>query len=196
METLASAMRRDNRRFKAPSSSTTSSSAGRVPLVMAFLSCLAWLYVAGRLWQDAQTRAILSGLLEKSSGNLPKAVSVDDKLRNLGCTEIGRKIAEAEMDLTKAKSEGLKGSQRHFCNVYCQSLELMHLVVNKSMTIQESHEEAAEELPSKVKFFFSAAIEAWDAEFYVKVDDNINLDLGSNNGMNLNGGNLEMQRRK
>ncbi|KAM0918518.1 hypothetical protein ACQ4PT_009024 [Festuca glaucescens] len=158
METLASAMRRDNRRFKAPSSSTTSSSAGRVPLVMAFLSCLAWLYVAGR--------------------------------------EIGRKIAEAEMDLTKAKSEGLKGSQRHFCNVYCQSLELMHLVVNKSMTIQESHEEAAEELPSKVKFFFSAAIEAWDAEFYVKVDDNINLDLGSNNGMNLNGGNLEMQRRK
>lgn len=46
------------------------------------------------------------------------------------------------------------------------------------MTIQESHEEAAEELPKKVKFFFSAAIETWDAEFYVKVDDNINLDLG------------------
>ena len=47
------------------------------------------------------------------------------------------------------------------------------------MTIQESHEEAAEELPKKVKFFFSAAIEAWDAEFYVKIDDNINLDLGN-----------------
>jgi hydroxyproline O-galactosyltransferase HPGT len=44
---------------------------------------------------------------------------------------------------------------------------------------QESHEEAAEELPSKAKFFFSAAIETWDAEFYVKVDDNINLDLGN-----------------
>ncbi|VAI71041.1 unnamed protein product [Triticum turgidum subsp. durum] len=43
--------------------------------------------------------------------------------------------------------------------------------------ILESHEEAAEELPKKVKFFFSAAIEAWDAEFYVKIDDNINLDL-------------------
>jgi hypothetical protein len=55
----------------------------------------------------------------------------------------------------------------------------MDLVVNKPMTIQESHEEAAEELPRKVKFFFSAAIEAWDAEFYVKVDDNINLDLGN-----------------
>lgn len=43
---------------------------------------------------------------------------------------------------------------------------------------QESHEEAAEELPSKAKFFFSAAVETWDAEFYVKVEDNINLDLG------------------
>jgi hydroxyproline O-galactosyltransferase HPGT len=40
------------------------------------------------------------------------------------------------------------------------------------MIVQESHEEAAEELPSKAKFFFSAAIETWDAEFYVKVDDN------------------------
>jgi hypothetical protein len=73
----------------------------------------------------------------------------------------------------------LRGSQRHFCDVQCPTLELINLVVNKSMTIQESHEEAAEELPSKVKFFFSAAIEAWDAEFYVKVDDNINLDLGN-----------------
>ena len=52
METLASAMRRENRRFKAPSAGAASAGAGvasgRVPLVMAFLSCLAWLYVAGR----------------------------------------------------------------------------------------------------------------------------------------------------
>jgi len=47
------------------------------------------------------------------------------------------------------------------------------------MVGQESHEEAAEELPSKAKFFLSAAVEAWDAEFYVKVEDNINLDLGN-----------------
>jgi len=47
------------------------------------------------------------------------------------------------------------------------------------MVGQESHEEAAEELPSKANFFFSAAVEAWDAEFYVKVEDNINLDLGN-----------------
>lgn len=47
------------------------------------------------------------------------------------------------------------------------------------MVGQESHEEAAEELPSKAKFFFSTAVETWDAEFYVKVEDNINLDLGN-----------------
>lgn len=43
---------------------------------------------------------------------------------------------------------------------------------------QEGHEEAQEELTKKVKFFFSTAVQNWDAEFYVKVDDNINLDLG------------------
>jgi hypothetical protein len=50
METLANAMRRENRRFKAPSSSSSAAgvASGRVPLVMAFLSCLAWLYIAGR----------------------------------------------------------------------------------------------------------------------------------------------------
>ncbi|PAN25516.1 hypothetical protein PAHAL_4G308000 [Panicum hallii] len=242
METLASAMRRENRRFKAPSSFASSASAGagvasgRVPLVMAFLSCLAWLYVAGRLWQDAQTRAILSGLLEKNSGNLPKVLSVEDKLRNLGCKEIGRKIVEAEMDLTKAKSEGYLWGNRTAAvdsekkqqllavigvytgfgsrlkrNVFrgswmprgdaLKKLEEKGVVIRfvigrsanrgdsldrniddenrrtKDFLILESHEEAAEELPSKAKFFFSAAVEAWDAEFYVKVEDNINLDL-------------------
>lgn len=43
---------------------------------------------------------------------------------------------------------------------------------------QEGHEEAQEELPKKAKFFFSTAVQNWDAEFYVKVDDNIDLDLG------------------
>lgn len=43
---------------------------------------------------------------------------------------------------------------------------------------QEGHEEAQEELPKKAKFFFSTAVQMWDAEYYVKVDDNIGLDLG------------------
>jgi hypothetical protein len=49
----------------------------------------------------------------------------------------------------------------------------------KDFLILENHEEAQEELPKKVKFFYSAAVQNWDAEFYVKVDDNVDLDLGS-----------------
>ncbi|XP_066378148.1 hydroxyproline O-galactosyltransferase HPGT2-like isoform X1 [Miscanthus floridulus] len=228
-------MRRENRRSKAPSSASALAS-GRVS-VMAFLSCLAWLYVAGRLWQDAQTRAILSGLLEKRrSGSVPKVLSVEDMLRNLGCKAIGRKIVEAEMDVTKAKSEGYLAGNRTAAvdsdkkqkllavigvytgfgsrlkrNVFrgswmprgdaLKKLEEKGVVIRfvigrsanrgdsldrniddenrqtKDFLLLESHEEAAEELPSKAKFFFSAAVESWDAEFYVKVEDNINLDL-------------------
>lgn len=44
---------------------------------------------------------------------------------------------------------------------------------------QEGHEEAQEELPKKAKFFLSTAVQKWDADFFVKVDDNIDLDLGN-----------------
>lgn len=47
----------------------------------------------------------------------------------------------------------------------------------KDFLILEGHEEAQEELPKKAKFFFSTAVQMWNAEYYVKVDDNINLDL-------------------
>lgn len=33
-------------------------------------------------------------------------------------------------------------------------------------------------MPKKAKTFFGTAVQTWDAEFYVKVDDNIDLDLG------------------
>ncbi|KAM1774420.1 hypothetical protein ACFX1R_045814 [Malus domestica] len=41
----------------------------------------------------------------------------------------------------------------------------------KDFLILEGHEEAQEEMPKKAKFFFSTAVQKWDAEFYVKVDD-------------------------
>ncbi|URE33583.1 Galactosyltransferase [Musa troglodytarum] len=228
-ETLASAMKQERRwRSHHPKSSSSSSASqsSRGPLVMGFLSCLAWLYVAGRLWQDAENRLLLSDLLQKNSGHLPKVLTVEDKLLNLGCKEIGRKTVEAEMDLTLAKSQGyLRGNvtssekkllavvgvytgfgSRIKRNIFRGSWmprgdalrELEERVLSsdfanrgdsldhniddenrrtKDFLILESHEEAAEELPRKAKFFFSSAVESWDAEFYVKVDDNINLDL-------------------
>ncbi|WOL17154.1 hydroxyproline O-galactosyltransferase HPGT2 isoform X1 [Canna indica] len=232
-ETLASAMKQERRwRSHLPKSSASlASQSSKAPLIMVFLSCLAWLYVAGRLWQDAENRLLLSDLLHKNSGNIPKILTVEDKLLNLGCKEIARKTVEAEMDLTLAKSQGyLRGnvssSEKKLLAVIgvytgfgshlirsifrgswmprgdaLRKLEEKGVVIRfvigrsanrgdsldrnideenrrtKDFLILESHEEAAEELPRKAKFFFSAAIESWNADFYVKVDDNINLDL-------------------
>ncbi|RVX19569.1 Hydroxyproline O-galactosyltransferase HPGT2 [Vitis vinifera] len=80
-------------------------------LIMAFFSCLAWLYVAGRLWQDAENRNILANLLMKNSVRRPKVLTVEDKLTVLGCKDLEKRIVEAEMDLTLAKSQGYLKSQ-------------------------------------------------------------------------------------
>jgi hypothetical protein len=47
-ETLASALRKERRPKSHFKSSSSGSSSGKAPLIMGFLSCLAWLYVAGR----------------------------------------------------------------------------------------------------------------------------------------------------
>ncbi|KAA8525505.1 hypothetical protein F0562_007360 [Nyssa sinensis] len=204
-------------------------------LVMAFFSCLAWLYVAGRLWQDAENRTLLANILKKNSGQRPKVLTVEDKLMVLGCKDLETRIVEAEMELTLAKSQGYLKNQlqqsgsssgkkllavigvytgfgsRLKRNVFrgswmpkgdaLRKLEERGVItrfvigrspnrgdsldrnvdeenrLTKDFLILDGHEEAQEELPNKVKFFFSTAVQNWDAEFYVKVDDNIDLDL-------------------
>ncbi|ONK60267.1 uncharacterized protein A4U43_C08F16260, partial [Asparagus officinalis] len=168
-------------------------------------------YFFNRLWQDAENRMLLSDLVHRSATH--------------------RKIVEAEMDLTLAKSQGYLRRENSSSpkkllavvgvytgfgsklkrNVFrgswmptgdaLRKLEDRGVVIRfvigrsanrgdsldriideenlrtKDFMILESHEEAVEELPKKAKFFFSAAVERWDAEFYVKVDDSINLNL-------------------
>ncbi|XP_042476938.1 beta-1,3-galactosyltransferase 7-like [Macadamia integrifolia] len=41
------------------------------------------------------------------------------------------------------------------------------------------HVEGYHELSAKTKIFFSTAISIWDAEFYVKVDDDVHVNLGT-----------------
>ncbi|XP_058223462.1 hydroxyproline O-galactosyltransferase HPGT3-like isoform X3 [Rhododendron vialii] len=204
-------------------------------ILLAFFSCVAWLYIAGRLWQDAENRNLLANLLKKNAEQRPKVLTVEDKLMVLGCKDLERRIVEAEMELTLAKSQGYiqnklqqSGSSsgkrllavigvytgfgsRLKRNVFrgswmpkgdaLRKLEergvVMRFVIGRSANrgdsldriideenqltkdflILEGHEEAQEELPKKAKFFFSTAIQNWDADFYVKVDDNIDLDL-------------------
>ncbi|KAG0500380.1 hypothetical protein HPP92_000452 [Vanilla planifolia] len=230
-ESLGNAMNLERRRKPYPATSASSSQSSKASLVMAFVSCLAWLYVAGRLWQDAGNRVLLSNLFQKNSRNVPRVVTVDDKLMKLGCKELGRNIVEAEMDLTLAKSQGYlrdntsssdrkflafigvytgfgsrlnrkrfraswmprgdalrkleeKGSGHSFCDWSSpnrgDSLDRNIDVENretKDFLILDSHEEAHDELPKKAKYFFSSAVEKWDADFYVKVDDDININI-------------------
>lgn len=172
----------------------------------------------------------------KNSVRRPKVLTVEDKLTVLGCKDLEKRIVEAEMDLTLAKSQGYLKSQlkqsgsssdkkllavigvytgfgSHLKrNVYrgswmprgeeaLKKLEERGVVIRfvigrsanrgdsldrnidvenrltKDFLILDGHEEAQEELPKKAKLFFSTALQNWDAEFYVKVDDKIDLDL-------------------
>ncbi|XP_057952989.1 hydroxyproline O-galactosyltransferase HPGT3-like, partial [Malania oleifera] len=97
---------RPERRWRSKNLQTSKSS-----VVMAFFSCLAWLYVAGRLWQDSENRTLLADLLRMNSGQRPKVLSVEDKLMILGCKDLEKRIVEAEMDLTLAKSRGYQSKQ-------------------------------------------------------------------------------------
>ncbi|TYI71579.1 hypothetical protein E1A91_D08G305700v1 [Gossypium mustelinum] len=217
-------------------------------LVMAFFSCVAWLYVAGRLWQDAENRKLLANLLKRNIEQKPKVLTIEDKLIVLGCKDLERRIVEVEMDLTLAKSQGYlkhqlpqseSSSQRKLLAVIgvytgfgsylkrntfrgswmprgdaLKKLEERGVVIRfvigrsanrgdsldrhideensktKDFFILEGHEEAQEELPKKIKFFFSTAVQNWDAEFYIKVDDNIDVDLEGLIGL------LEHRRRQ
>ncbi|KAJ0248186.1 Hydroxyproline O-galactosyltransferase HPGT2 [Hirschfeldia incana] len=214
-------------------SSKYQSTSNKPSVVMAFFSCVAWLYVVGRLWQDAENRVILNNMLKKSYDQKPKVLTVDEKLVVFGCKDLERKIVETEMELTLAKSQGYlksgsssSGGKKRLLAVIgvytgfgshlrrnsfrgswmpqgdaLKKLEergvVIRFVIGRSpnrgdsldrkideedrarndFLILENHEEAQEELPKKVKFFFSAAVQNWDAEFYIKVDDNIDLDL-------------------
>ncbi|XP_042004244.1 hydroxyproline O-galactosyltransferase HPGT3-like isoform X1 [Salvia splendens] len=224
-----------NAKAERRSKSKTVQNTSKSSLLMGFLSCLAWLYVAGRLWQDAQNRTLLAGLLKKNSGQRPRVLTMEDKLSVLGCKGLERRIADAEMELTLAKSQGflknqlqqsgassgkkllavigvytgfggrlrrniIRGSWMSRSDVL-KNLEERGIVVrfvigrspnrgdsldrgiaeenraNEDILILDHHEEAQEEMPKKVKFFFSAAVQMWDADFYIKVDDNVDLNF-------------------
>ncbi|KAL6208371.1 hypothetical protein ACLB2K_019321 [Fragaria x ananassa] len=229
MESLPTTTSKSDRRSRSKPTQTSKPS-----IFLAFFSCVAWLYVAGRLWQDAENRTVLANLLNKNLAQRHMVLSVEDKLAVLGCKDLERRIVEAEMDLTLAKSQGyLKNNLQQkvsssgpflaVIGVYTgfgsrlkrngfrgswmpkvdalRKLEergvVIRFVIGRSpnkgdsldrnidqesratqdFLILEGHEEAQEEMPKKAKFFFSTAVQNWDAEFYVKVDDNIDLDL-------------------
>ena len=52
---------------------------------------------------------------------------------------------------------------------------LLHVVY----LMTQDHVEGYHELSAKTKIFFSTAVGIWDADFYVKVDDDVHVNLGA-----------------
>ncbi|KAK4844475.1 hypothetical protein QYF36_020650 [Acer negundo] len=75
-------------------------------LMLAMFASMATIYVASRLWQEADGRAFLVKELDKKIGQNQSAVSVDDTLKIISCREQGKKLAAIEMELDAARKEG------------------------------------------------------------------------------------------
>jgi hypothetical protein len=74
--------------------------------MLSMLATMASLYVAGRLWQDADNRVHLSKELDKVTGQGHSAISVDDTLRIIACREQQKKLSALEMELVAARQDG------------------------------------------------------------------------------------------
>lgn len=48
----------------------------------------------------------------------------------------------------------------------------------------QEHVEGYLELSAKTKIFFATAVSMWDADFYVKVDDDVHVNIGKNAHLN------------
>ncbi|KAM7491456.1 hypothetical protein LguiA_034377 [Lonicera macranthoides] len=220
------------------SSSSSSSFGYRVStLLLSMFATMASFYVAGRLWQDAESRVYLIKELDRRTGQGQTSISVDDTLKVIACREQQKKLDALQMELGKARQEGFvsnnpaKNSETdtkkkllavigiitrfgHKNNrdairkawmstgaalkkVEDEKGIVIRFVIGRSakhgdsldrdiasenrqandFIILNDHVEAPEEQPKKTKLFFIHAVEHWDAEFYVKVNDDIYLNI-------------------
>ncbi|XP_056160187.1 hydroxyproline O-galactosyltransferase HPGT1 [Syzygium oleosum] len=75
-------------------------------LMLSMFATFASLYVAGRLWQDSQSRVDLIKQLDRITGQGRSAISVDDTLKIINCREQHKKLSALKMELAAAKKEG------------------------------------------------------------------------------------------
>lgn len=87
--------------------SSMSNNRSRIPaLLISMFATFATIYVAGRLWQDAQNRVYLIKELDRITGQGQSAISVDDTLKIIACREQHKKLDALETELAAAKQEG------------------------------------------------------------------------------------------
>ncbi|KAE9603981.1 hypothetical protein Lal_00002034 [Lupinus albus] len=95
--------------------STMSRSSHRIAtiptLLISMFATFASIYVAGRLWQDAQNRVYLIKQLDRITGQGQSAISVDDTLKIIACREQHKKLDALEMELASARREGFSSNR-------------------------------------------------------------------------------------
>ncbi|XP_044484395.1 hydroxyproline O-galactosyltransferase HPGT1-like isoform X2 [Mangifera indica] len=80
-------------------------------LMLAMFASMASIYVASRLWQDAESREYLVKELDKRFRQNQSAISVDDTLRIITCREQRKKLSALETQLAEARKEGFVSNQ-------------------------------------------------------------------------------------
>ncbi|KAK1268569.1 putative beta-1,3-galactosyltransferase 11 [Acorus gramineus] len=75
-------------------------------VMLAMIATMASVYVAGRLWQDAENRVYLIKELDRRTGQGQSAVSVDDTLKVIACREQHKRLSYLETELAAARQEG------------------------------------------------------------------------------------------
>ncbi|PKI52111.1 hypothetical protein CRG98_027527 [Punica granatum] len=75
-------------------------------LMLSMIAAFATIYVAGRLWQDSQSRVFLIKELDRITGQGQSAISVDDALKIIECREQHKKLSALETELAAARQEG------------------------------------------------------------------------------------------
>lgn len=56
--------------------------------------------------------------------------------------------------------------------------QLIALFCLKKISWEQDHVEGYLELSAKTKTYFATAVALWDADFYVKVDDDVHVNIG------------------
>ncbi|KAE8675622.1 putative beta-1,3-galactosyltransferase 11 [Hibiscus syriacus] len=183
-------------------------------LVLAMFATMATVYVAGRMWQEAESRVYLIKELDRRTGQGHSSVSVSERLKIVACNEKDIAASKREgfvskeylgNDDTRSKKRllavvgiittfGRKKNRDAIRKAWMQSgaalkkLEEEKQIVVRFVIGKKDDLEAPEERSKKIKFFFARAVESWDAEFYVKVNDDVyvNIDaLGAKLSANL-----------
>ncbi|KAH8513311.1 hypothetical protein H0E87_006553 [Populus deltoides] len=161
-------------------------------LLLAMFATMATIYVAGRLWQDAETRLHLVEELDERIGQGKSAVSVDDTLKIIACREQQKRLSAVEMELAAARQAGAalkkmedeKGIVLRFVigrsanrgDSLDREIDNENRQTNDFIVL-DGQVEATEEQPKKSKLFFIHAVETWDAEFYAKVNDDVYVNI-------------------